>query len=183
MYNVKSQIVTKQNPKQLKRKARDIYIASGTKAVSSDFRVVTIVWACAEGCLHPELFAFHKDTPSVGDVARQYHEIFDKDRTNNKEEYECQAYRLSNSFWILLDENDPIPQDGEILVINHILMNGVWSVNVYDDNHKLEKRCDWCFQPNACEKCGECRTTRYCNSKCQKLHWPFHKIKSNESEK
>jgi len=167
----------------LRRKARDGYLAQGRVAVASDFRVVTIVWACSEGCLHPELFAFHKDTTSLGEVAKQYHKVFDAERSGGKKDFACDAYRLSNASWILLDENGPIPSDGDVLVINHILMKGVWSVNLYDDNHKAEKRCDWCFQPNAREKCSECKVTRYCDAKCQKEHWPFHKIKPRDNQK
>lgn len=180
MYTVKPQLKRKEGSKSLKRKARDQYLSQGRKAVAGDFRVVTIVWACSEGCLHPELFAFHKDTPSLGDVARQYHEIFDAERSGDNKDYACDGYRLSNASWMLLDENGPISQDEEVLIINHILMKGIWTVNLYDDTHKAEKRCDWCFQPNVREKCGECKMTRYCNPECQKKHWPFHKMKPEQ---
>ncbi|CAA7268445.1 unnamed protein product [Cyclocybe aegerita] len=37
-------------------------------------------------------------------------------------------------------------------------------------------RCSWCGNPSAVlRKCSGCAKTRYCDSGCQKMHWPDHK--------
>ncbi|KAF9480920.1 hypothetical protein BDN70DRAFT_855949 [Pholiota conissans] len=37
-------------------------------------------------------------------------------------------------------------------------------------------RCSWCGNPSvALKKCSGCEKTRYCDSRCQKLHWSEHK--------
>ncbi|CAL1695077.1 unnamed protein product [Somion occarium] len=37
-------------------------------------------------------------------------------------------------------------------------------------------RCTWCERTSAVlKKCGQCGTTRYCDSECQKSHWAEHK--------
>ncbi|KAG2003384.1 hypothetical protein CC2G_003991 [Coprinopsis cinerea AmutBmut pab1-1] len=37
-------------------------------------------------------------------------------------------------------------------------------------------RCSWCGNPSAAlQKCSGCQKARYCDSTCQKSHWPDHK--------
>uniref|UniRef100_A0A6C0CGI5 Uncharacterized protein n=1 Tax=viral metagenome TaxID=1070528 RepID=A0A6C0CGI5_9ZZZZ len=87
----------------------------------------------------------------------------------------CEAIRISDANMILSDDNDPAPSNGSIVVINHVRKNGIWHVVCPSICPAEEKRCAWCFRPNAPEKCKilpEEGYTRYCDKVCQKAHWP-----------
>lgn len=176
--------------KFLRQEARKSYLARGKKAVAKDFRVVTIVWVCIKGCMHPEPYAFHKSTKSVADLEEEYYDYYEDIRVGKESPSRVDGYRFSNAGWMLLDPNDPPPPNGEILYVNHVRYEEVWVVNYREGPPKEEKRCFWCFQPKAKEKCSWCIEdalenpqhviARYCNRDCQKAAWQTHRKEAKD---
>jgi hypothetical protein len=188
-------VPTPKEAKKFRQRARDEYISCGQKAVTNDFRIVTIVWVCPKGCTHPSHYAFHKNISSLQQLADEYYIDFEDRRIGDDLTERVEAYRFSNTNWELLNKDDPAPPNGSILVINHVLVNGIWYVSHYGRPNE-EKRCNWCFKPGAKEKCSWCVqdsvknpkhiVARYCNRECQKAHFPAHKankIDASGSEK
>lgn len=181
MYTVTPLPEKKGESQKIKRKARDHFTSIGLKSVTSDVRVANIIFVNPHGVSRSQLFAYHKNTKTLGDLGKEYGDLFGLGTTEQTQHFE--ECRFSNASWLLLNQDDPVPPDGSLLLLNHTCFQGTWVTHLYDAKHAKEKRCHWCYKPDAKEKCslcikegGERLISRYCSKECQKMHWSLHKL-------
>lgn len=77
--------------------------------------------------------------------------------------FECEENHIFE--WILEDNTEP-----HQVIIEH-LSNKV---------HDLMFTCASCKKPCKQRKCAKCKKVCYCDDKCQKNHWPIHKLTCNK---
>lgn len=59
--------------------------------------------------------------------------------------------------------------------------------NLHFASPNTSDACSFCFSSGATKRCGRCKSTRYCNGLCQRVHWDEHRkvcvSASNEVQK
>lgn len=138
---------------------------NGYKVKASDFCTIWVKLATSE-MYKPTSFLNNKTISEVEDFVLQMSGL---GITAN-----VKAIHLSRDDYRLITEERPVFQNGEDVILNHVLIDEVWGTVVMPE--KMSSRvCFWCFSPGALDKCSRCEESRYCSQECQKAHWSDHK--------